>query len=165
MKIKKLGAIVLIACSAATAGCLSFPKTFSTQERPIAPKLGASVMNFYLVTDTLQPVLRWKDIRSEGQTYDVALWQSRSEAPDKSITGTPLKNRDWGKQVSYVQGISQNYYKIDKPLKPNTCYHWSVRVRTGDEVSDWAAFSQSAVSPIGFGRAYHLPFGFITPKQ
>lgn len=165
MKIRKPWGIVLIACCAATAACVSLPKTYSTKERPVYPKLGNSVTDFYQVIDTLQPVLRWKDIKSEGQTYDFALWESLSESPDKSITGTPLKRRDWGNQIYYVQGISQNYFRINKPLKPNTCYHWSVRLRTGNDVSEWVTFSQGAVSLIGIGYAYDFPYGFVTPGE
>ncbi len=165
MKIKKLGLIVLIGYCAATAGCVSLPKTYSTRERPIYPKLGSSVMKFYQVIDTLQPVLRWKNIKKEGQTYDVAVWQAPPKAADKSIVGTPLKPNKWGKQIYYVQGISGNYFKLSKPLKPNTCYHWSVRIRTGKHVSKWATFNQAAVSLVGVGYAYHLPYGFITPRE
>ena len=165
MKLKKLALVMLIGYCATAAGCLSLPKTYNTQERPIEPELGASVENFYLVINTLQPVLRWKDTKSEGQTYDVAVWESPSEAPDKSIVGTPLKPRDWGKQVYYVQGISENYFKIDKPLKPDTVYHWSVRTRKGSDESEWATFSQAAISPVGIGYAYHHPYGFITPRE
>ncbi|MDR3570198.1 MAG: hypothetical protein P4L43_19400 [Syntrophobacteraceae bacterium] len=165
MKIKKLGIIVLIGYCAAAAGCISFPKSYSTDQRPISPKLGGSVTDFYQVIDTLQPDLRWKDTKSQGQTYDVAVWQSQSKTPDKSIVGTPFEPREWGKQVYYVQGISANYFRIDKPLQPNTCYHWSVRIRTGGDVSEWATFSQAALSPIGLGYAYRLPYGFITPRN
>ncbi|MDR3554773.1 MAG: hypothetical protein P4L55_08465 [Syntrophobacteraceae bacterium] len=165
MMLNKLGALVLIGCFAVTAGCVSLPKTYSSEERPISPELGGTVMDFYRVIDTRQPVLRWKDIKSEGQSYDVAVWESRSQAPDKSITGTPLKPRQWGKQINYAQGLSRNYFKIGKPLKPETCYHWSVRIRTGKDVSEWATFSQTAVSPIGVGSAYQVPYGFITPRE
>ncbi len=163
MRVGKLGLIIWLAFCAGVAGCVSLPKSYSTKVRPLYPKLGDSVSNFYQTIDTLTPVLRWSDIKSEGQTYDVAVWESPSEAPDESITGTPIKPRKWGKQVYYVQAVSQNYFKISKPLKPKTCYHWSVRLRTGSKTSEWATFSQSAVSPIGIGYAYHLPFGFITP--
>jgi hypothetical protein len=165
MKIKKLGIILFIGYCAAAAGCISFPKSYSSDERPISPKLGSSVTDFYQVIDTLRPVLRWKDIKSGGQTYDVAVWESASKTADKSIVGTPLKPREWGKQIYYVQGISENRIKIDKPLKPDTCYHWSVRTRTGGDVSEWATFSQAALSPIGLGYAYRLPYGFITPRN
>lgn len=165
MKIKKLGAMVLIGYCAIAAGCVSLPKTYNTGELPVYPELGSSVTDFYLVIDTLQPVLRWKDIKSQGQTYDVAVWESESQAPDKSIMGTPFAPREWGKQVDFVQGISENHFKIDKPLKPDTCYHWSVRIRTGKDVAEWATFSQAAVSLVGIGYAYRLPYGFITPRK
>lgn len=165
MKLKKLGVIVLIGFCAAAAGCVSLPKTYSSEERPISPELGSTVADFYQVIDTLQPVLRWKDSKSEGQTYDVAVWESPSQAPDKSIAGTPLKQRKWGKQIYYSQGISQNYFKISKPLKPNTCYHWSVRVRTGNKVTEWATFNQAAVTVGAVGYAYQFPYGFITPRE
>lgn len=165
MKMGKFAGIAAIAFCTVAAGCVSLPKSYSSRERPEYPKLGSSVTNFYQVIDTLQPVLRWKDVRTEGQTYDFALWETRSQTPDKSITGTPLKHRKWGKQIYYAQGISRNYYRIPKPLKPDTVYHWSVRIRTGNEVSEWTTFNQAALSPVGLGYAYQFPFGFITPKR
>jgi hypothetical protein len=149
----------------AVAGCASLPKTYSSQARPIYPTLGTSVSDFYEKIDTLEPVLKWTDVKSPGQTYDVAVWETSSRASDKSILGTPLEPRDWGTQIYYAQALSQNFYKISKPLKPNTCYHWSVRIRTGTRVSKWATFNQSAVSLLGVGYAYHMPYGFITPRQ
>ena len=165
MKMKKLGAIFLIGCCAVAAGCLSLPKSYNTGELPVEPPLGSTVTEFYRVTDTLQPVLRWKDVKSAAQTYDVAVWESQSLPADKSIVGIPFEHRKWGKQVYYAQAINRNFFKIDKPLKPDTCYHWSVRTRTGSKVSEWATFTQTALSPIGLAYAHNLPYGFITPRN
>lgn len=160
-----LALIGVVICFVALAACVSLPKSYSLEARPIYPKLGTSVSDFYQKIDTLEPVLQWSDVKTQGQTYDVAVWETPSRQSDESILGTPLEPRNWGKQIYYAQALSQNYYKISKPLKPNTCYHWSVRIRTGASVTKWATFNQSAVSLLGLGYAYHMPYGFITPRQ
>jgi len=122
-------------------------------------------MKYYQVIDTLQPELRWKDIKSEGQTYDVCVWETSSHVQDESLLGLPFIPRNWGNQVYYVEGIIENYHKINKPLKPDTCYHWSVRTRKGSNVSEWGSFSQGMVSLIVIGLETNVPYGFITPQK
>lgn len=157
--------IVSIICCLGIAGCVSLPKVYNTDAKPIYPELGSTPMKNYKVIDTLQPVLRWKDIKSEGETYDVCVWETSSNPQEESWWGMPYVPRSWGSQVYYVQGISENYYKISKPLKPNTCYHWAVRIRKGNDVSKWSSFSQSMIGLFVVGAEAHVPYGFITPKK
>lgn len=121
-------------------------------------------MKYYKVIDTLQPELKWKDAKKEGQTYDVCVWETKSEPSDDSWRGMPIIPKKYGNQICYVEGITENHYRIETPLKPKTCYHWSVRIRKGTEVSEWASFSQGVVGVVvGYGS--HFPYGFITPDK
>jgi hypothetical protein len=160
--IKTLMVLALSICCLNFAGCIWFPKNYNTNATPVYPELGDSG---YPVIDTLQPELRWKDVKSEGQTYDVGVWEASSRGEYKSLWGLPVGPGDWGEHVSYVQGISENRYKIAKPLKPNTTYHWSVRIRKGDNVSEWGSFSQTAVGPLVVGHKHDIPYGFVTPEK
>ena len=157
--------IVLIICSVNIAGCISLPKSYNTDATPIYPELGSTPLKYYQVIDTLQPELRWKDIKSEGQTYDVCVWETQSRVQDESWWGVPLVSKSWGDLVYYVEGISESYHKISKQLKPNTCYHWSVRTRKGKDVSEWSSFGQGMLSVIAVGYEKHVPYGFITPQK
>jgi len=156
---------VLIVCCMNAAGCVSLPKSYNTDAKPIYPELGTTVNKYYQVIDTLQPELKWKDIKSEGQTYDVCVWETQSQEKDKSMWGMMYVGRDWGRQIYYVQDISENHVKIDKQLKPNTCYHWSVRTHKGSDVSEWSSFSQGMVSVLVIGYHSKVPYGFITPEK
>lgn len=157
--------MVLIACCVNTAGCISFPKTYNNDAKPIYPELGSTSLKYYKVIDTLQPELRWVDIKTEGQTYDVCVWETSSSMQDESWLGIPFIPNSWGRQVYYVEGINENYHKIDKPLKPNTCYHWSVRTRNGKNVSGWGGFSQGMIGVMVVGYETNVPYGFITPQK
>jgi len=165
INIKMLMVIVLIVCCVNTAGCISFPKNYNTDAKPISPELDSTPMKYYKVIDTLQPELRWKDIKSEGQTYDLCVWETSSRPQDESWWGLPFTPVSWGEQVYYVEGMSESYHKIAKQLKPNTCYHWSVRTRKGNDVSEWGSFSQSMISVIVIGHEANVPYGFITPQK
>ena len=165
INIKILMSILLIVCFVNTAGCISFPKSYNIDAQPIYPELGNIPMKYYPIIDTLQPELRWKDITSDGHTYDVCVWETSSHVQDESLWGLPFIPRKWGEQVYYVEGISGNYHKVSKQLKPNTCYHWSVRTRKGNNVSEWGSFNQGMISLIVIGYESNVPFGFITPQN
>jgi hypothetical protein len=165
VNVKILMMTALIFCFVNTFGCIALPKSYNTEAQPISPELGSTPLKYYNTIDTLQPELKWKDVKSEGQTYDVCVWETKSEIHDESWWGMPLVPQSWGDQVYYVESISENYYRIDKPLKPKTCYHWSVRMRKGSDVSEWGAFDQSMISIVAVGYENHVPYGFITPDK
>jgi len=163
--IKILMVTVLVACCISAAGCITTTKSYNTDAKPISPELGSTPLKYYIVINTLQPELRWKDIKSEGQTYDVCVWETASQLQDKSWWGPPLVHKSWGNQVDYAEGISENYHKVGIQLKPNTCYHWSVRTRKGSDVSEWGSFGQGMISLIVIGYDNRVPYGFITPEK
>jgi hypothetical protein len=163
--IKILMITVFLLCCLNITGCVSFPKNYNTDAEPIYPELGSTIMKHYQVIDTLEPELRWKDIKSEGQTYDVCIWETSSDEQGEFFRGVPFVPRSWGKQIYYAEGISDNYYKVNKPLKPNTYYHWSVRTRKGTNVSEWGSFSQNTIGLFVVGNVSNAPYGFITPQK
>jgi hypothetical protein len=163
--IKILVSVALVVCCLNTLGCVSFPKNYKTDAKPIYPELGSTIMKHYQVIDTLQPELRWEDIKSEGQSYDICVWETPPKQTGEFWWGVPYVPKTWGDQVYYVEGISENHHRINKQLKPNTYYHWSVRTRTGKDVSEWGSFSQSMLSLFVFGHVTNVPYGFITPQK
>jgi hypothetical protein len=165
INIKILMVTVLIVCCVNTTGCVSFPKNYNIDTKPIYPELGDTPVKYYQVIDTLQPELRWKDIKSADQTYDVCIWETPSHEQGEFWYGVPFTPKTWGNQVYYVEGIGESYHKVSKQLKPNTCYRWSVRTRKGKDVSEWSSFSQSIIGLFAVGHVTNVPYGFITPQE
>lgn len=162
---KLLMALAWVVFCLNAAGCMTLPKNYSSEAKAISPELGSTPLKYYKVIDTLQPELSWKDVKKEGETYDVCVWETKSHLQDESWWGVPLVPKKWGEQVDYVEGISENHYKVSKPLKPDTVYHWSVRIRKGEETSEWASFSQGMIGVLVMGYETHVAYGFITPKE
>lgn len=84
----------------------------------------------FLKVDSLQPTLRWEpfprshDIRRDHQnllsrirdvTYDLKIWNSTYEFPDRVIYTR--------------QGLLEPFHKIEQPLEPCAKYFWTVRAR------------------------------------
>lgn len=114
--------------------------------------------------DSLQPTFRWKlsSKSSDPDTsYDLIIYDViKTEASQQRLIG---------KVVYYRQGLKEAEHKIEEPLKPNTEYAWSVRIRQDEKVSDWANYNYWVVliTPIGgaHAKAKNYPFLFVTPEK
>jgi hypothetical protein len=163
--IKTAVGLALIVCCIITVGCITFGKEYNIDAKPVYPELGATPSNRYPTIDTLQPDLKWTDVKSEGRTYDLCVWDTSKHTQDGTWIEMPGVPLSWGEQVYYVEGLTENHHKIAKQLKPNTCYHWSVRIRQGSKLSDWGAFSESRLMANVVSRENHVPYGFVTPEK
>lgn len=139
-----------------TSGCFT-SRSYSVTS-PIYPPMNFSVVGIppdqHPKINTLEPELQWKDARkTSGQTYDLCIWRARP-------TGEPRES--WGTVVFYHENIETNCYKVPK-LRQYTDYNWSVRLRSGQKVGRWSAFSQGgAYGPLTISQG-NVPFGFETP--
>lgn len=117
--------------------------------------------------ENLQPTLQWKSSPQGDETYDVIIFEVLvSDAKRHTIYGDPLLAYGaTGKMVYYREGIKETYHKVEDPLEPNTHYYWSVRVRKGDEVSEWSRYDYHLEAFISYLHAYNLWFYFKTPKS
>ncbi len=83
--------------------------------------------------------------------------------------GLRLVYDEWaiGKEVYYREGLTEPEHTLEVPLQPNREYYWSVRVRRGEEVSEWSRFDYTKV-PGGCSmrqeEEYPL-FWFRTPRK
>ena len=71
-----------------------------------------------------------------------------------------------GLVVVFREALSQPEFHLDKALAANHMYIWSVRVREGRNISNWATYSNqigSGVPDAVFGSDPGLPFIFETP--
>ncbi len=100
---------------------------------PIYPKVGNP--NFPTGVDSLQPTLKWQPVDSGNVTYDLVIYEVIKTS--SALQGT---KKALGREVYYRKGLTGTEHRLEEPLKPDSEYFWSVRVRKGDTVSKWATY-------------------------
>jgi hypothetical protein len=115
-----------------------------------------------VAVESLQPLLKWTPAPKKDVTYDLAI----CECTVASVLKPPQRI---GTEVYSRQDISGTEHQVEEPLKPNTVYCWSVRVRDGDIVYDWAHYNYSKIyiNPFIVVNDYtrNFLFTFRTPQQ
>ena len=146
--------------------------------RPIYPELVYSLTDLIIWTevDSLTPTLRWQPYLGEHQTiqgteitpfvsselgqisdkhYDLTIWEAQEQMPTKI--------------VYEVEGLVQPYHTVEKALKPDAHYLWSIRARFKSHgqtrLSEWSLSQLPCPPPYGFkcARDYARRLGFIPP--
>ena len=102
---------------------------------PISPKVTQSG---FPTIESLIPEFRWKPCPKQGVSYDFVLYEAATYSFDQAI---PRYMR--GRLAAYEEGLTEARWQPDTPLKPDTRYFWSVRMREGDTVSHWSTQSHS----------------------
>jgi hypothetical protein len=125
---------------------------------PIYPKVGNP--NFPTAVDSLQPTLRWQPVAEPDASYDLIIHEII-----KTSSFWEGTKRSIGGEVYYRQGLKESKHKIEEPLKPDTEYCWSVRVRRGEAVSDWAEYDYDLFLGTAYVWANNAPFMFKTPNE
>jgi hypothetical protein len=149
-----------------TSGCSIFAKHYEVTE-PTCPALEAAYDSPPPFVDSLQPELKWKDVKEPGQTYDLAIWSKRDETNTYVVVPLPVgvvvnKSTTWGQLIYYVENLTNNWHKVRQPLAAGNPYNWSVRIREGSKVGTWGAYNQR--QPF-VGPHKNTPFAFRTPGQ
>jgi hypothetical protein len=93
---------------------------------PISPKAQDS----FAAVETLQPTFRWKPAAEGDVRYDFIILESH-----------PHYREVVGREVYYREGIQEPEHTLEVSLQPDREYYWSVRVRHGQEVSEWSGSS------------------------
>src|SRR5262249_46141384 len=123
--------------------------------------------------DTLQPTLRWKLSPAQPSTtdinYDLVICRATNVtlARATNVTlGCPK-----GNVVYNRTGLKDAQHTIEQPLNANAIYFWSIRVRQGTNVSDWAGYNYTSFSLLPLPGAFlngsrekDRPFRFRTPQ-
>ncbi len=129
---------------------------------PIYPKLTVTNIGEVSITESFQPTFRWEPVEEPDVQYDFIIYESGR---------LPLHYRpeNWsvGSEVYYREGLKEAEHKLEEPLKPHRGYYWSVRVRRGENVSDWSRFTDYACYGY-YSRCgiYKYPFFvFQTPSK
>jgi uncharacterized protein (DUF2164 family) len=150
MKIKIL---LLTAVLLVVGGCTSFQGI-----KPVSPEVGNP--NFPTVTDSLQPTFRWEASPEPDTTYDFIVYEGIKV--ESFVEGI---KRSVGKEVYYRQGLKTSEHKIEELLQPDAEYYWTVRMRHGDNVSEWAKYDYTLFLGTAYMKAGNRPFIFKTPRN
>ena len=106
-----------------------------------------------ITVSSLQPVLEWEPSQGKEVTYDVIVVEG--------LQGGRLYNP--GRTVFHRERITENKAKVDPPLVFDSVYWWSVRVRNGDNVSEWSKYDYEGPNLNVYIRATNYPYTFRTP--
>ncbi len=107
--------------------------------RPIYPDIGETV-------SSLQPVLRWERAKEPNASYDLIIYDGEERI------------------VYSVNNLKENQHKVKSPLKPNTKYFWSIRIRYNGKVGDWSNYEERTESVVVGKVKKNIPFSFYTPS-
>jgi len=103
---------------------------------PISPDVTTSG---FPVVNNLTPEFRWEGSPKSEVSYDLVLYEAASYA----IGGALMPSYTRGRVVAYVEDLSEPRWQPETPLKPDTRYIWSVRLREAQTVSEWSTQSHS----------------------
>lgn len=138
-------AALLAAAIVVLSGCSSVTYKYV---QPVAPAISGNFME-YPVVESLQPTLKWqampdafKDATIES--YDVAVYPAPKREMGLMDSLNAALQQQFGDPVYSKDGIKATELKVDKPLRPDTKYVWTVRVHYkkggADAVSPWASY-------------------------
>ena len=103
--------------------------------------------------ETLQPTFRWKPAAEGDVRYDFIILESH---PYEEVVG---------REVYYREGLQEPEHTLEVSLQPDREYYWSVRVRHGQEVSEWSGPAHH-IEGYPHGRTWDEPFfRFRTPSK
>ncbi len=145
-----VGMLGLTACSTTVHGLT-----------PAYPKAGLNWAERPRTLENLQPTFRWKPVAGPDVRYDFIIYESHK------IPYSWAWVEEWviGKGVYYREELKEPKHTLEVPLQPNRAYYWSVRVRRGENLSDWSRFDYRKYQ-YGGGHKREFPFFiFKTPDK
>lgn len=100
--------------------------------------------------DSLQPTFRWEPVAGANVRYDFIILEALGGGRYPGV----------GKEVYFREGLQVPEHTLKVSLQPDQEYYWSVRVRRGEEVSEWSAFDD-----VHYGTREYPFFRFRTPSK
>ncbi len=138
------GLLALMACTTTTTHGIT----------PISPRAGMSYWTHQPpVVETVQPTFRWEPVAESNARYDFVIFESYDY---KAVVG---------RKVYYKEGLQEPEHTLEVSLQPDRKYYWSVRVRRGEEVSDWSRFDYWHRMTCGRSYEEFAFFRFRTPSK
>lgn len=118
---------------------------------PTSPKAADCFLDRPTRVESLRPAFRWEPVAEPGVQYDFIIFEAHKILPLWII----------GREVYYREGLAEPEHRLDDPLRPQTYYFWSVRVRREGNVSEWVWVSCTQVA---WGIAGSMTFPFFILK-
>jgi hypothetical protein len=146
--------------SVITSACHTSWKIGCTDNYRGVTPLQPEVANYgFPVSQTSTPTFRWEPSTDKEVGYDFALY----EAATFNLGGaTPSYTA--GHLVAYEEELKSDSWTSPTPLKSETKYYWSVRLRKGATVSSWSTLSYSYYVILAAGWGSGQWFAFQTPQ-
>ncbi len=139
----------------ALQACSVFHSTTIHGVTPIYPEVSSRTV---IKVDSLQPTFRWEAVTKPDVRYDFIIYERR---PISALTWMPLRVgiqahtfAAIGREVYYREGLEKPEHRVDVPLRPTMRYFWSVRVRRGEDVSEWSRFDARMIEGGGCGNVF-----------
>ena len=115
--------------------------------------------DLFIQIEEQNPRFEWEPSAKTGISYDLVIY----EATKCIVTGIKTSYMP-GRLTAYIEDIKTPHYQLEKTLKPDTRYLWTVRLRDENSVSSWSSFNYSNFKNIIYTTAvYRSYFGFKTP--
>jgi hypothetical protein len=131
------------------------------------------------LVDSLHPTLVWKSAGDNQTTYDLVIYtgiltgtideaavgQGKTFTLTQGLTKAEKQRSgifERGKQVYYHEGIEGTSHRVEEPLLPDSVYVWSVRTRTGTNVSEWSTYNYQRGWAL---KLQNMWWPFRTPKE
>lgn len=144
----------------------NFPKTIDSLQPTFEWETSAKRTTAAARLESIQPGSQWETSTAYDVTYDFIIYECiKKDECIKTVDPWGGKRRAEGREIYHRQGLKESKHTIEEPLKPDTGYFWSVRIRQGQKVSDWAVYDYTIYSSGGSSTAHNYPFIFKTPKN
>ena len=115
--------------------------------------------------DSLRPTFRWEPAEgglAPDASYDLIIYEKAASLSGREVT--------LGQVVYSREGLTETQHRIEEVLNSRTDYVWSVRIRRGESVSQWAHYGYWMVSlvpvpgAVGYMSESDLWLVFRTPR-
>lgn len=84
---------------------------------------------------SLQPLLSWEPSDEIAVSYDIIIFEVIVDSSTRKVI-----KRTPGARIYYRENLFGNSHVVQAVLKPDTEYCWSLRIRKGDRISEWASY-------------------------
>ena len=152
--------IPIFVLALAIVSCAGPDKPQAASKAPASPPANSMSLTVPLkLVRSLQPTFEWSRARQGGVSYDFVVYGAMlKETPGQPSLWVPAK------EAYYREGLNVTRHTLDQPLQSNTIYFWSVRTRSGTNVSPWAAYSDPKSKAVSAGaRRFNMLSPFKTP--
>ena len=112
---------------------------------PIYPEISSVFSSYTTKVDSLQPTFRWEAVTKPDVRYDFIIYERLQIStlgplmPDRRFIGVG-NFMAIGREVYYREGLEKPKHRVEVPLRRTMLYFWSIRVRRGEDVSEWSRF-------------------------